>query len=176
MICSWFFFWRWKTPVFTISEQYPFPLLHDTLCKPCNTCEDSKNTHRVQPTLPSLLPAGKTRAEGSKKGGKKGGTAEAGTWKGQFFILEKMNVATQLSLAVVRLEWKVGLVYFLDFFFQLCVLNIAEMFKPIKMKLNVRISPICKILVMRKYSCFSKQREAQEDWAFYLSPCFPGEV
>lgn len=38
------------------------------------------------------------------------------TWKGQFSILEKMNVATQLSLAVVRLEWKEGLVYFVDFF------------------------------------------------------------
>lgn len=38
-------------------------------------------------------------------------------WKGQFSILEKVNVGTQLSFALVRLEWEVGGVCFVDFFF-----------------------------------------------------------
>lgn len=36
-------------------------------------------------------------------------------WKGQFS--EKVNVGTQLSFALVRLEWKVGGSVFCGFFF-----------------------------------------------------------
>lgn len=83
------------------AEPHPFPFLHYTMYKPFNTCEDSINTHKVQPTLPLLLPAGETRAER----GKKGGTAEVGWDKSKWLKSAVMTYLMSPQLHEVFCRW-----------------------------------------------------------------------